>query len=202
MDGRGWLPAAILGDVESTLGLRLKRTALFAVLLSTLSVVSADPLKPDTWSQPRQDVFLKWLRRAGDSSRPCSVVAPSSPPAGVRVVASTCAVSNVKGKPEQRERKLRLHIPGARWHGHTINGIEYEQQFSLTEGLVHHASMQFDLRMDSGKPIDDIKAWWRERGLRPTRDGENTRDMVEREAGVEWVKPLGKLARFATEFYE
>ena len=188
--------------VNSALGVRLKRPALFAVLLSTLSVVSADPLKPDAWSQPRQDAFLKWPYRAADSSRPCLVVTPSSPPAGVRVVASTCAVSYVTGKPEQRERKIRLHIPGARWRGHTINSIEYEQQFSLTEGLVYHASMQFDLPMDSGKPIDDIKAWWRERGLRPARDGENTKDMVEREAGVEWVKPLGKLARFATEFYE
>jgi hypothetical protein len=118
------------------------------------------------------------------------------------MLAVTCNVIEEDGRPFERERRLKLEIQGGRWQTYPILQIRYEQHFWLTEELVFHAATTYILDATYAQAAPSIRSWWRSRGLEFTADGEHQGELVEREAGVESIRPLGRQTVFATEFYE
>jgi hypothetical protein len=197
--GRGLLG---MGNSFYSLGLRLRRFLALIALTAYASTLKAEPLRPDDWTQQRHENLLNWLYAVADASRPCSMIGPASMPAGVQVQQQTCSIRRVGGNPVQRERKIMLSIAGNSWKGHDISGIVYEQQYSLQEQLVYHAAMKFTLLGPPGVSAAKLRGWWRERGLDPGHDAKLNRELVEREAGIEWFKQFRTKTTYSTEFYE
>ena len=179
----------------------MNRLLTFIILALLSPASNAEALSPDGWNDARNRQFLKWVYAAADASRPCSLKA-FLPPNGVQLQSEVCVVTREAGSPVQRKRKLKLKVTGARWSGYEIQEIAYEQQYSIQEQLVYHASMEFKIAGPTETVSEKLRDQWKKRGVQYSRDTERSRDLVEREAGIEWIKRLAKVTVFATEFYE